>query len=186
MNSRKRYGWIGCLLLSVLMAGCLPYEDVNDAIEDPEEASYAFGTLNDMAWASNSNLGIDVGMHLRKGKIYLVVYGIQEFSTEVYWDGLSIWGVSWGEGVTNTNLNHEDHPEDLVEYDLIEHDVSVARYELDKTQENYLKMSPMWGSADYTGELEVHLVKTWSVDYAPPTPDTLHLVVKEFRATRLK
>ena len=69
---------------------------------------------------------------------------------------------------------------------MVEYDVPVTRYELDKTLENYLKMIPKWGSADYTGELEVHLVKVSSADYAPPTPDTLHLVVEEFRATRLK
>ena len=172
------------MLLAALMISCLPYEDVHKAIDDPEEASYAFGTLNGASWEAAWD--IDVFMQIRKAKILLGIQGILSFNSDLYWDEVVINKLAWGRGVTQVDFNKDRNSEVRVGYNVIEYDVIVARYELDKTQENHLKMSPMWGSADYTGELEVHLVKTWSVDYAPPTPDTLHLVVKEFRATRLK
>ena len=184
MKDHKRYEWIGNLLLVMLLANCQPYENANDAIEDPEEASYAFGTLNGIAWEADWDL--NVLMQIRKGKISLAFYGIQSFDSDLYWDGLFIVDVPWVKGVFNLDLNKNQSERITDIYHVSEYDISVAHYELDKTQENYLKMSPMWGSADYTGELEVHLVKTWSVDYAPPTPDTLHLVVEEFRATHVK
>ena len=166
------------------MAGCLPYENVDEAVNDPNEASFAFGTLNGMAWEANWDINATFEKH--RGKISVGVYGVQEFSGELYWDIFSISDAPWLASVSKVDLNSEQYEDLRVRYHVVEYDVSVARYELDKTQENYLKMSPMWGSADYTGELEVHLVKTWSVDYAPPTPDTLHLVVEEFRATHVK
>ena len=186
--NHNRYGWIGILFILLLMVSCLPYEDVHEAGEDPKEASYAFGTLNDDPWEAETTVegGIDVAMHTRKGKVLLAVYGLQEFSSVLYWDALSVRYVSLLKSLSHVDLNDDQDSNMFVMYNLMEYDVSVAYYELDKTQENYLKLSPMWGSADYMGEMEVHLVKTRSVDYAPPTPDTLHLVVEEFRATRLK
>ena len=178
--------WLGALLVAMLLASCQPYEDIIDAKDDPEEASYAIGTLNGDAWEANAQFGVNAVMTLRKGKIHLVFFGIQSFSSDLYWDALGLREIPWGKGVFKIDLNKDHHPGFSVSHYVEEYDYTVVEYELDKTQPNYLKMSPMWGSADYTGELEVHLVKTWVDEYAPPTPDTLHLVVDAFRATRIK
>ena len=183
-----QHGWLGSLLLAALLASCQPYEDIHQAVDDPEEASYAIGTLNGNVWEASTQLEgtINVALLTRKGKVALSIYGIQEYNSDLYWDVLSISDASWIGSMFHANLNKEQSPDKFVAYNVIEYDVSVARYELDKTQENYLRMSPMWGTADYTGELEVHLIKVRSADYAPPTPDTLNLVVDVFRATRIK
>ena len=170
----------------VLMASCQPYEDIQEAIDDPEEASYAYGTLNDAYWEANAQVGLNSAIQKSKGKVLFYLGGILSYTSDLYYDVFAVWQIPWLPTIGKIDLNKDKYADIRVAFQVVEYDVAVVRYELDKTQENYLKMSPMWGSADYTGELEVHLVKTWSVDYAPPTPDTLHLVVEEFRATHVK
>ena len=188
MESRNhnRFGWIGCLVLTLLVASCQPYEDVHEAKADPNEASFAVGTLNGDPWEANTQVGLHASLHVRKGKILFGINGILEFDSELYWDDLFFSDIPWIRGIFKIDLNKDRNADVPDEYHVVEYDVSVARYQLDKTQPNYLKLCPMWGTADYTGELEVHLVKISSVEYAPPTPDTLHLVVDDFRASRLK